>query len=905
MRFPKAFFVLSLLASSCFAQTGEVSVTQLQNEIAAANSEFRIARDATKRFQYKRLLADLNLELASRLPNPESAARRALTLYYDLLKIRTQPEIESDLLYRSAYAAELSGEVSSGINSLTRLIDTYPRDPIIPEAYFRRAEMRFVYGNYTGAEEDYSLVLRRSGQVGDTFQLQSLYKRGWAHYKQGDHRRALVDELTVLKSLLGPQNIAADGSLNVSDLSGAKQVLAEDALHEMTLNFAALGRRLPPGSFTAQTDSRAFEFLFTHNLIDYYQEQGQFADAANIALDFAQNQPNHPQAGALTIQAIAALDAGGLDDRALEAKKRFVRLYGVQKANWNGQPAVEVPAARTALMAYLDYITQATHAAAQSNNQSLYYQDAVDWYDTYLTIFPQSPRVAEINYLRADVLFEAKRYREAIEGYEKVAYELPSSPRAADAAYASVYAWRELAKSEPSAQAEVKASTLRFAQTYPSHPQSSATLARLAEDLFASGQVQEANAVSDKVIALSSGATSAQTDNAYRIRAAAAMADNNYVAAEAAYRQLLSTAPTAELPALREDLASTIYKRGEALVAAGDDAAAVNEFLRLQNDVPEYGEPASSIRSVALYDAAAAAKRAGNSAQAAQILETFRTTYPQNERVPKVNTQLAALYLELGDDDKALREFNRVGSTANSDSATRREALLESAELYAKNGNYDQAVATYKNYYYENEPLEDQAIEVQQRLVELYSTTGDQAKANFWRQKLIETNPKVNTERSKTLAASAALSLADQAETKFLQASLFPPLSSSLKVKRARLQEALDAYGIAANYGVSDVTTASTYKIGELYYAFNRALIESPRPDNLAADESARYEILLEEQAAPFTDQAITLHQVNADRLADGVNNEWVQKSVQRLSELLPAQYAKTERLGDGIVPLQ
>ncbi len=251
MRFVQALFIPPLLLLCCISQAAEVSVTQLQNEIAAANAEFRVARDGTRRFQYKRLIADLNLELASRVASPEQPARRALTLYYDLLKIKTQPAIESDLLYRSAYAAELSGEVSSGINSLTRLIDTYPRDPIIPDAYFRRAGMRFVYGNYQGAEQDYSLVIRRAD---DTFQLQSLYKRGWARYKQGDHRRALIDELSVLNSLLGPENIAPDGSLAMSDLTRAKQVLAEDALHEMTLNFAALGRRLPPGYFTQQTD---------------------------------------------------------------------------------------------------------------------------------------------------------------------------------------------------------------------------------------------------------------------------------------------------------------------------------------------------------------------------------------------------------------------------------------------------------------------------------------------------------------------------------------------------------------------------------------------------------------------------------------------------------------------------
>ena len=884
------------------ASAAELSETQLQNEIAAVNAQLESTSNGTLRFQYKRLLADLNLELAARVVNPEPPARRALTLYYDLLKIRTQPAIESDLLYRSAYAAELSGEVSSGINSLTRLIDTYPRNPIIPEAYFRRAEMRFVYGNYKGAEEDYTLVLRRADK---TFELQALYKRGWSRYKQNDHRRALIDELTVLNGLIGPENIAPDGTLVVTGMSRANQVLAEDALHEMTLNFSELGSRLPPSSFAQQTDSRRFEYLYTHALIDYYKEQGRFADAANIAIDFAQSQPSHPQAGVLNVQAIAALDDGGLDSRALEAKKQFVRRYGLQNTSWNGSAPLNVPEASNALRTYLDYITRASHASAQQEKQQIFYSQAVDWYDNYLNTFPSSPRIAELNYLRADVLFEAGRFQEAAQGYSLVAYDLPQNPRAADAAYASVYAWREAAKTTPELQVQVETATLKFADTYPTHPQANASLSRLAEDLFAAGQLQRANTISDKLIAQQGGASASQAQNAYRIRAAAALSENNYVAAEQAYRQLLVSAPASEQPKLREALASTLYKRGEALVNAGDDAAAVTQFLRMQADVPAHGEPASSIRSVALYDAAAAAQRAGNKAQAAEILETFRSTYPQNKRVAKVNTQLAALYLELGDNEKALREFNRLGSASGADNATRREALLESAELYVKNGDYSTAISTYKNYYYDSEPPLNEAIEVQQRLVELYGITGEQDKADFWRKQLIESHPKVNSKRSATLAANAALALADAAEAKFSAASLFPPLSSSLRVKRARLQEALDAYGLAANYGITEVTTAATYNLGELYYAFSLALIESPRPDNLSDEEGARYEILLEEQAFPFEEQAITLHQVNADRLADGVKDQWVDKSLQRLSELLPARYAKTERLGDGIVTLQ
>lgn len=880
----------------------EASVSQIKFEITRAKAALATARDGTRRFKIKRLLADLNLELAARVPVPEPPARRALTRYYDLLKIRTQPEIESDLLYRSAYAAELAGEVSAGIISLTRLIDTYPNGPITPEAYFRRAEMRFVYGNYKGAQSDYTYVLQRAGKK---FQLQSLYKRGWSKYKQDNQKGALIDELAVLNELLGPENVNADGTLNVAGVSRAHQVLATDALHEMTLNFASLGRRVPPGYFAKQTQSEQFEYLFTRSLIDYYDSHGRFADAANTAESFAQSQPNHPQAGPLQIKAIAALDDGGLDDRALAAKKQFVTTYGLNGTSWNGKAPLDVALVRKTLADYLDYITRSAHAAAQQKKQPIYYDNAVKWYDDYLKIFPQGPRVAELSYLRADILFDAGRYQDAAKGYEHVAYDLPVNPRAGDAAYAAVYAWREAAKKTPDMEAEVKSSTLRFAKTFPQHPEASATLARLGEDLYSDGKIQQANAIADELIKAPAEASLPELQNAYRIRAAAALADKNYVGAEDAYRQLLTRATPEDQPALREALVSAIYKRGAALAKTGDDKAAVEQFLRIQNEVPEHGEPGSSIRATALYDAAAASVRAGDKAQGAQLLETFRSTYPDNQLAAKVNRKLAALYLDLGENDKALREFNRVSDASTADAATRREARLETAELYAKNGDYNSAITTYKKYYYDHKPPPEEAIEIEQRLVELYASTGVTDKADFWRKRIIEANTEVNTERSRTLAARAQLALADEAGVAFNKASLFPPLASSLKVKKARLTAALDAYGLAADYGIADVTTAATYQLGELYYAFSRALIQSPRPDDLDQEESANYEALVKQQAAPFKAEAIKLHQANADRAANGVHDKWVDKSLQRLTELAPARHARTERLGDGIVLLQ
>ena len=80
--------------------------------------------------------------------------------------------------------------------------------------------------------------------------------------------------------------------------------------------------------------------------------------------------------------------------------------------------------------------------------------------------------------------------------------------------------------------------------------------------------------------------------------------------------------------------------------------------------------------------------------------------------------------------------------------------------------------------------------------------------------------------------------------------------------------------------------------------------MDSDRPADLDADALEQYEILLEEQAFPFEEKAIDLYKANADRAPDGVYDEWVQKSFERLAGLMPARYAKEERSEDVVTAL-
>ena len=158
------------------------------------------------------------------------------------------------------------------------------------------------------------------------------------------------------------------------------------------------------------------------------------------------------------------------------------------------------------------------------------------------------------------------------------------------------------------------------------------------------------------------------------------------------------------------------------------------------------------------------------------------------------------------------------------------------------------------------------------------------------------TNKDESTPRTRFLAAKASFELAQPMLDSFRDVKLVKPLKANLKLKKEKMKEAVDAFTIAADYGVAEVTTASVYWLGEIYNEFGKALMKSERPEGLTGEELEQYDILLEEQAYPFEEKSINIHESNVNRIAEGAYDEWVQKSFEKLKGLNPVRYAKVEK---------
>jgi outer membrane protein assembly factor BamD (BamD/ComL family) len=435
---------------------------------------------------------------------------------------------------------------------------------------------------------------------------------------------------------------------------------------------------------------------------------------------------------------------------------------------------------------------------------------------------------------------------------------------------------------------------LRFAETFAADARAGAVLTHAAETLFALRD-ERAPAVAQQVLKRQPPAADEQRRVAWTVVAHSAFDGGRFGEAEQAYREVLALTPAAApaRAALDERLAAAVYKQGEAARGAGDLKGAVAHFERVAALAP-----GSSVQATAQYDAAAAQIALKDWAGAARTLEDFRQRHPQHPLAAELPPKLAAAYLALERWGPAAGELERVAASL-ADPAAARDALWQAAELHARAGDKRAAARVYERYVAQYpQPLEP-AVEARDRLATLAREAGDAKAALAWTRAVQQADRDAGgarTDRTRLLGARASLALAEPVFQAYRDVRLVKPLQRQLKLKKTRLEQALQACAQVADYAVAEAVTAAAFHSAALYEDFGQALLKSERPKGLKKAEREQYDVMLEEQAFPFEEKAIELHAANARRAADGVYDAWVRRSFDALAKLQPARWAKAER---------
>jgi tetratricopeptide (TPR) repeat protein len=889
MAAPKA---ASVPAAGAGIETREAGAPPL----APDESDLEFEMRATGRDELLSQAADTDDELLTADGEPVPLGpREAIKTYQEILEKYPDYERNDRVLYQMSRAYDEIGQPDEAMDVMNRFVARYPYSRYVDEVQFRRGEYYFVRKQWLDAEEAYASVTGMGST--STFYELALYKLGWTLYKQFLYEEALHRFMAMLDY---QQTIGYDfAKLDEED----EEHRVSDAFRVISLSFSNLGDAEVIDEYFSTYGHRTYADNVYANLAEFYFAKLRYEDAASVYKSFIELNPNHARSPHFNMRVVDVYEQAGFPLLVVESKKEFATRYAIDSNYWNYFEPESSPEVIGFLQTNLTDLAAHYHSLYQApmllEEQADNFSEATRWYRQYLTSFPTDENTPGVNYRLADLLLENQDFVAAATEYEQTAYEYADHEQASAAGYAAVYAYRqELDKVTGARQLEVKKATvtssLQFADTFPQHEEAAIVLGAAADDLYEMKDFPLAIASARKLIDTYPDTDPDLLRSAWAVVAHSSIDITEYADAEFAYASLLALTPTDDesRQGVIDGLAAAIYKQAEQANLVEDYRAAANHFLRIKTVAPT-----SAIRSAAEYDAGAALMRLEDWSAAATVLEEFRSTDPDHELSTEATKQLAYVYRENGQTALSAKEHERIAAET-ADPELSREALLTAGELYDEAKVLDEAVRVYEQYVDVHPRPIDIAMETRFRLSEIFKDRVDYSAYHEQLRAMVDFDAAAGddrTDRTRYLASGAALILAELTFERFASLDLVQPFEESLAEKQTRMDQVLGDMEALVGYEVAEVTAAATFYIAQIYDEFSRALLESERPAGLSEAEKIDYEMVIEEEAYPFEEQAIDVHQKNHELLASGIFNPWVQKSLDRLAVLMPGRYAKNE----------
>lgn len=821
----------------------------------------------------------------------ESQPYAAAIVRYESLLDRSTGEALQNTLYQLARAYDVSGQSARALTMFDRLLAEFPQNPWRIEALFRRAEIRFSGEDYESAALDYALVVDEGGET--PFHQNARYMLGWSWFKQSAFDEAIDQFLPLI------------GDLSAEDrnLSRAERELLDDALRVSVLSLQYLEGPTTLAARMAALGRPDWQSVVYEQLAGRYVAQERWQEGARTWSTFVEENPTSAAAADAQQSLIDVLEAGKFPTDARREKERYVALFGSGSAWRQGKDDNVLGKADETLKSHLALLANQTHVDVQERARkqtvgSDDYLAAARWYETSLQTFPDAKDAPRQLLLLGDLYTQAGDHRRALAAYRQLVDEHSDAPEATDAAYATVLGLRKLHEQGQNGEPELSLRMLvdaqiGFAMDHRDDPRAASVQAAAANDLFTLQEYDQAMTLSANLLESWPAAAPDLKSTALTILGHSRFETGDFAGAEAAYAELLqqSTSADKRAPLIEKQLAA-VYKQGEMAERAGDADVAIGHYLRLSNIAP-----AAEIAVRGAFDAVALKEKAGDLEGAARLLADLRGRHGGHALLKDADVRLATMYEQSGESSQAAAEMARIADSG-ADSEVLRQSRYRAGELYLLAGDTRSAIQQFERYVADHDEPAATRVEAMQQLADLAAKSGNTRGQRQWQQKLIaawENSASARSPRTATLAAKARYDIALDDRAAFDQVALRAPLAASLKQKSQRLQKAVASFEAVVNYQVQETTTAATFQIADLYKSLAGAILASQRPAGLSPEELEEYNLLLEEEAYPFEEKAIEIHEVNSQRSWEGVYDEWVQKSFAELKRMLPGRFDKNE----------
>ncbi|MEW6682388.1 MAG: tetratricopeptide repeat protein [Nitrospirota bacterium] len=829
---------------------------------------------------------------SSSVPSPSRA--KSIAVYERLLALYPGRAENDGALYQLARAYWETGRLDDAAARLRRILTEHSKSAYASEAAFRLGLRAFSVRDFSGAADLFAKAARGHDPE---LVAAARFHLGWTLLNLQEYRSA-ADAFASILDTAATKRRATPNSFTLSEFPEAEATFLSEVVKALLLAFDYLGGPDAMAAYFKAGERRPYEETLYRTLGGLYQEQDRTADEVAAYETFLTVAPLHREAPRFQVAVAETYARAKRQAAVIQARERLAERYGSgtpwARANPEAAKQVAQPLVKDALYQLALY----EHAQAQNTRRVAAWEKAVGRHDRFLASFPRDVNAARVTWLRGEALFELQRYAEAADAYQRSAYDYPLHAQTREAAYAAVAARERLIPADgavaPDAAERLAATASRFVETFPDDGRNPDLLMKAAQSAERANRTDLADSLARRLV--ERYPTSRWAAPAQRIIGQSLYDKGRFLEAEQTFRRARTDAADSEMAALNALAASALYQRATQDRRDGRTVDALNEFIRVASDYPS-----TSLAPSALAEAAQISDTSGRSTDAAALRRRLVDTYPNSAEAPAALRMLAGAAEASGDLAGAIEWYERLA--ARSEPAARDELAWTVAALAERASDWKRAESTLGALAARSDLPAAQTVEAGFRAADAAARQGRGAAGAGFREAALARyrtwrtqDPARELTRADVLAAQALVELGDQRAAACAAIHLREPLERTLSDKRAALDASLDAYTEAVTVRVPETTTAATHKIGTALDEFFQALLASERPSGLTDEQREQYTFLLEEQAAPFEERAVSAYEANVRRAQElGLYDGWIAKSYERLAALRPVRYHRPE----------
>lgn len=348
----------------------------------------------------------------------------------------TQSDYLSAAYYSIAWCFNDLGEYDSSLHYMEKLAVETPQSQYAAQAWMYSGEHHFEKGNLNNAVKSYQAVLR--SPESEWFE-EALYKMAWSQYRMLNPEKAISSFLALV-------------DLGDGDINGAA-LLRKESMDYIAISFSEADVTGEKGLERAmafvnrlQDDENGCRIL--HRLADVFKEQGRYEIAKKTYNNLLKKYPKYPKNPFIETEIVKLTEreAGAVDINRLKMKlyEKYNRnsSWAMKQSEYVRNSADSV-ASKSLYDAAIGF-----HQRALQKNDTAVYNNAMNAYKNYISVYSTSPVANECHYNLAEILFAIGKYDEAAEEYMAVTKRYPDSKYRENAAWNAIVASQNFLKLE-------------------------------------------------------------------------------------------------------------------------------------------------------------------------------------------------------------------------------------------------------------------------------------------------------------------------------------------------------------------------------------------------------------------------------------------------------------------------